>query len=74
MAIVIRCDTCDAPLGREVRGLTLTTGTIVPASQQGEARFVPGQEPVEYVLCRPCADYVNSAAYTLARSGPGGAR
>ncbi len=72
MAIVIRCDTCDAPLGREVRGVTLTTGTLVPASQQGDARFVPGQEPVEYILCEPCADYVNSAAYQLAVASHGG--
>lgn len=74
MAIVIRCDTCDAPLGREVRGVTLTAGTMVPASQQGDARFVPGQEPVEYVLCDPCADYVNSAAFLLTRSPRGGVR
>jgi hypothetical protein len=65
MATVIRCDACDAPLGREVSGATLAAGSMVAAAQ-GDPRFVPTDQRVEYVLCQPCAAWLDAAAGRLA--------
>ncbi|MDA0271377.1 MAG: hypothetical protein O2798_10475 [Chloroflexi bacterium] len=65
MATVIRCDACDAPLGREVSGATLTAGSMVAAAQ-GDPRFVPTEQRFEYVLCQSCAAWLDAAAGRLA--------
>jgi len=58
MTMVFLCDVCSGTLDRrEVVDVELSHGAVL-IGERMQSKFVPDKQPVEYMLCAPCADYL----------------
>jgi len=66
MTMVFLCDVCSGILDRrEVVDVELSHGAVL-IGERMQSKFVPDKQPVEYMLCAPCADYLRRCLQHLA--------